>query len=136
MKVLCYISPTLKAVEGVQGEIRAAAPCAVHRTFRTLEDLLDAVCRPASAPTLVLLFPGHPEELEGIVSIRHLLKGTPVILILPDREERSRTLGYRLTPRFLAYADGDFSEVVAVMERISEQYRKNGLTRERETLWD
>lgn len=136
MKVLCYISSTLRTFEGVEGEIRAAAPWTEQRTFRTLEGLTEELCRPTSAPTLALLLPGRMEEIEGLVAIRHLFRGTPLILILPDREARSRALGYKLTPRFLAYADDDFSEVMAVMGRILEQYKKNGLVREQESLWN
>lgn len=41
-----------------------------------------------------------------------------IILILPDREFETISLGHQLRPRYFSYADGDFSEIGEVLENM------------------
>jgi len=73
---------------------------------------------------------GNKEDLQNLVAIRHLLSGKPFILILPDRRDGTTAIGHSLGPRFLTYADGNLAEVVAVLEKMIENYNsKRAATR-------
>jgi hypothetical protein len=48
-----------------------------------------------------------------------LLRDVRIILILPNHEDETVVMGHRLEPRLLTYADGDFTDVSAVLGRIA-----------------
>jgi hypothetical protein len=58
------------------------------------------------------------EDLEAILSIVELFYDLRIILILPDRKKETISKGLKLYPRYLSYADGDFSDVAAVLEKM------------------
>lgn len=58
------------------------------------------------------------EELLRIVGISSLLSDVRLILILPDRDDRTVAIGHMLHPRFLSYADADFQDVAAVLVKM------------------
>jgi hypothetical protein len=67
---------------------------------------------------IAVLLVSSREDLEAILSIAELLYDLRIILILPDREHETISMGFKLYPRFVSYADGDFSDVAAVLGKM------------------
>ncbi|MBU0767596.1 MAG: hypothetical protein KJ687_00670 [Proteobacteria bacterium] len=44
-----------------------------------------------------------------------------IILILPDGDNETTTMGHTLFPRYLTYADGVFKDVEAVLKKMIQQ---------------
>jgi len=44
-----------------------------------------------------------------------------IILILPDEDNETITMGHTLFPRFSTYADSDFKDVAAVLKKMIRQ---------------
>jgi hypothetical protein len=63
----------------------------------------------------------NKNELTDIFLLKNLLGNIPIILVLPDRENNTIALGYKLCPRFIAYADSDFLDVASVMIKIKNK---------------
>jgi hypothetical protein len=67
----------------------------------------------------VILQVAPRQELGTFVVFRSRLEQVFFILVLPDANEETVARGHRLRPRFIAYEDSDFSEVVAVLNRLA-----------------
>ncbi len=63
-------------------------------------------------------------------SMKDLIGDIRIILILPDTEGDTISLGHKLYPRFASYADGNFKDVAAVLEKmLGNGYLSNGSNR-------
>lgn len=58
------------------------------------------------------------DELQAYARVKEIFMDTPLVLILPDQEERTLALGHSLLPRFISYADGSVSGLVDVLEKM------------------
>ena len=68
--------------------------------------------------TIAILLAESQEELLDLLALRDLFWNLRIILIIPDRKSETVAMGHMLRPRFLSYADGDFSDVAAVLEKM------------------
>jgi hypothetical protein len=67
---------------------------------------------------VAVLVAASRQELLELLSIRDLLDGIRIILVLPDRQDDTIAKGHRLYPRFLTFADSDFLDVAAVLSKM------------------
>ena len=124
MNVFFYLSVTNKVDVRIQGVVEIAKSMAKTEVFRSIEDISSRLCRPAGSPTVVILLAGNKKDLIDFAFIRYLLSDTPIILVLPDREESTISMGHGLVPRFLTYMDSNLMEVGAVLQKMLENYEK------------
>ena len=54
---------------------------------RTIDSLSQRLCQPMEEPTIAVLLADRKKDLIEILSIKELLNGIKIILVLPDREE-------------------------------------------------
>ena len=94
------------------------------RVFHSIEDLAQRLREPKENVIIAVLLAGKEDELMEMLAIRDLLFDIPVILILPDRQQETISKGRKLYPRFLTYADGDLSEIAAVLGKMLEKFEK------------
>lgn len=85
---------------------------------QTLNDLTKHLRQFHSDPQIAVLLAGSRKELLEIISIRNLIDGFRLILILPDNKKATVNKGHSLYPRFLTYVDGNFDWVAAVLEKM------------------
>ncbi len=90
----------------------------VCRTFGSLHRLC---CQPGFDPRVVLLIPGGKEDLENIISLREVMLGKRVVLVLPDHDPDSISKAHKLSPRFLCFADSASDCVIAVVRKMAEK---------------
>ena len=88
--------------------------------YRSIEELVHGFYRLYDRDTIVLLQVRDREELLRIVSLRDLLQGLRVILLIPDGEEETISLAHRLRPRFLGNSENDFSDTFSVLQKMLE----------------
>lgn len=93
---------------------------------RNMSELQQKLQKPQKEPTIAILLAASIKDLQGFIDLKPLFHGMRIILILPDREKSTITLGLRLFPRFISYIDGDFMDVAAVLMRIIRNQK--GLT--------
>ena len=89
----------------------------VCRSFGSLYRLF---CRPGFDPGVAFLIPGGKEDLEKLISLRDVLLGKRIVLILPDHDPDSISKAHQLGPRFLGYADSAFDHVSAVVKKMTD----------------
>jgi hypothetical protein len=74
--------------------------------------------RPHQWPAIVF-FVYEQADLDLALSLKAYLRHTRVIMVLPNWDGNRVKIGLTLAPSLMANANGDFSDVVAVLEKIS-----------------
>ena len=89
----------------------------LYHTIRTLSQIL---IKPFDELAIMVLIAGDRKDLLNILAMQKLFGFIKIIIILPDREDESVKMGYKLQPRFLTYVNGDISEVHAILRKLLE----------------
>lgn len=67
----------------------------------------------------IVFFAYNEEDLSVAISLKEYLAGTRVIMVLHKVDAKTVKQGLSLSPCFMAYAKSDFSDIVAVLKKIS-----------------
>jgi hypothetical protein len=88
------------------------------QSVRALRDHLKK--RSSVRPVIILLSVLSQEELDEIAAIHTpaLFRDAKVILVLPDHLPDMIRTGFSLQPRFMTFADSDFSEIAKVLAKM------------------
>jgi len=120
MIVLLYASQWEEPAERLQRLIQSSFPVEGIEIYRTLSSLLHRLQNPPDLPFITILMAGERNELFDLRSIDYLLGGTRLILILPDQAEETLRTAHRLRPRYLTYANSDFSDLAQVIAKMAQ----------------
>ena len=118
MDLLFYASANHDVTKRLQEVMETVAPEENRVTYRDIQALSQRFREPAEGQRIVLLSALNQQDLSSIQSIRSLLSDESIIIILPDREADTITIGHSLHPRFLTYIDSDFAELTGVLVKM------------------
>ena len=118
MNILLYTTVGNVAGDRLLSVIESLVPKEDTEIYRTIDRLSHRLRRPRYNLAVAVLLVASREDLLELLSIRNLLDGIRIILVLPDREGDTIAKGHRLYPRFLTYADSDLLDVAAVMSKM------------------
>lgn len=118
--LVLYADPAHPVHRRIESGLRALAPRRTLETHRTVADLAGWMRRPGSLRThLMVLCPGSAADLDDLKEIRPLLVSTHrLVFVLPDRSEKTIAAGHAFYPRYIAFADDDPEDVLAVLGRL------------------
>jgi hypothetical protein len=68
---------------------------------------------------VIVFFAYDQDDLALALSLRQYVIDTRVIMVLPDWNEETVKMSLSISPSLITNANGDFSDVVAVLEKIS-----------------
>ncbi len=91
--------------------------------YATISDLKESLTRPGNNQDIIVLLANDREDLWNLIAIKKILFDYRTILILPDRAKVTISLGHKLYPRFLGYADSEFSDVLLVLDKMKARAR-------------
>jgi hypothetical protein len=118
LKILFYSSQKEESGTGIGERLRMLVPEDGLKIYRSIEELVHGLYRLYDSETIVLLQARDREELLRIISLRDLLQGLRVILLIPDRDGETISLAHRLRPRFLSNSENGFSETFSVLQKM------------------
>lgn len=118
MSVLLYARTIRGAGKRLRDKMDEVVAGEGNEIFQSIDDLSDKLREPRNHSTLAVLLALSQKELMKIISLRPLLSGVQVIMILPDRRKQTIARGHTLGPRFLSYVDSDFCDVGAVLKKM------------------
>jgi hypothetical protein len=100
--------------------------------YQTIDRLSQSLQMPEDKQVIAVLLPHNRDELLKICSIRYLLHDLRLILVLPDEEDETISIGHWLRPRFLSYIDSNLEDVIDVLTKMLAGYgqSKNQLTKQ------
>ncbi|MFZ5571031.1 MAG: hypothetical protein ACOZF0_11540 [Thermodesulfobacteriota bacterium] len=85
---------------------------------RSAKNLVRILRNPQHGVAATVIFESTESELRDLLPFRDLLLRTHVIVILPDHESQTIAQGHALRPRYVGYADSDFSDVRDVLHKM------------------
>lgn len=88
------------------------------RVFRNWKIFSEELMSPRTDSAVAVVLISQKEELLDAVSVRALIHEYRLILILPDREEQTVSLGHSLRPNFMAYKTGNLRELEIVLKKM------------------
>ena len=84
----------------------------------TIKSLSARLSRFAPNICVTVLLALDRSDLLDFLAISGLLHDVRVVLILPDREKETVSLGHRLYPRYISYMDSGFEDIQLVLRKI------------------
>jgi len=118
MNLLSYAPVTDGVKDRLQRVIEGLVPKQNTEIYRTIDSLSRRLRQPRHNLAVAVLLAASRQDLLELLSIRDLLDGIRIILVLPDRQDDTIAKGHRLYPRFLTFADSDFLDVAAVLSKM------------------
>ena len=85
---------------------------------RSTENLLRILRQPLNGVAAAVIFDAAEQELNSLLPFKELLLRMPVILVLSDSKSETIAKGHSLRPRFVTYADSDFSDLRDVLQKM------------------
>ncbi len=82
-------------------------------------------------PDLIIIMPTGSQELEALAAVRELFTNSRTIVILPEREASTISIGHLFRPSFIAFDDEDFQDVAAILKHLCG-HRQCGMDRKGE----
>lgn len=122
MEAFLYTKKTSQAGCRLQSVIEPSIKDIDFKILGTLEELVFALTRPriGSGRMVAILVADTRWDLVDFLSIAELMSDVWIILVLPNRNRDITSKAFLLRPRFLSYADDDFSDTAAVFEKMIE----------------
>jgi hypothetical protein len=118
VKIVFYSSAREDPEIGIGARLSSLVPSGGLEVYRSIDELAHGLHRQYDHDTIVVLQARDRGDLVRIVSLRDLLQGVRVILLIPDREEETISLAHRLRPRFLGNSEGDLSDTMSVLRKM------------------
>lgn len=117
MKLILYANGSNEVEERLGNIIETLIPEKLE-IFRTIDSLSRRLRQPLNDVAIAVLLATKRKDLLKLLSIKDLFDDIKIILILPDSNKDTISLGYKLYPRFVSYADSNFMDVAAVLEKM------------------
>jgi hypothetical protein len=121
MKVLYYGTTNNGAGKRLLKAIESVVPIKDTEVYRNIEELGRRLRFPTRDVSISVFFAKSKADLFDLILIKKLLLDLRILIVLPDADNETITMGHALFPRFLTYADSDFKDVEAVLEKIIQK---------------
>ncbi len=131
MKVIFYLPESNKTefkFQALLKQVRFAAEVDLAGTPAELEEFLR---RPRYNLAFVILVAPSREELSNLIDLGRLLRDVRIVLVLPDTDDETMMLGYKLYPRFSIDIADNTDSLEAVVEKMLENYTQDQNPRSR-----
>jgi hypothetical protein len=112
--ILFYAANEDRVVEALERQI---ADFSVVRC-RSFDTMAKRLRRPRHGLHVALAVVSGQGDIERLDSIRGLLRDLRLVVVLPGRDETIVSWAHKLGPRFIAYADGGYEQVGAVLKKM------------------
>jgi hypothetical protein len=98
--------------------IDAAFPDGKREVHQNIQSLVKSLREPVEENNIAVLLPADWKDLQDLLSIQHLLRDIPLILLISDPNKETTVMAHRLRPRFVGRALGDHGTVIQVLKRM------------------
>ncbi len=126
MNILVYTTLANNAFQHLIQTIEKVARGERTEIFNKPESLIDRLIQIRKDGTIVILLITNQIDLSLVLSFGSFFEDYKLILILPDRNKQTVSKGHQLCPRYVSFADGDFSDVGAVLNKMISNMRDAG----------
>jgi hypothetical protein len=118
LMILFYAAQRSRVVEIMEQSVAEQLPGRPVIHCRSLSVLEQRLRRPRHDIEVILISVGDAIEMRQLNSMRSLLLDLRLVLVLPRRDPDIIAWAHKLVPRFIAYADSGYEQVVPVLEKM------------------
>ncbi len=104
--------------ERLQSTLRDELPATQFEVVDVLCSLGSRLRKPKGGLDIAILEAPTHDHLRELVSMRELLEGLRIVLVMGDSDAESVSLGHKLRPRYLSSGEGDFQDVAKVLRKM------------------
>ncbi len=122
MPWLLYLSDENAHKDRLLKVLDASVPKSNVEICRSLQDLSKRLRRPYLDFRVIVYCIENKEELKEILYLGYFLTDMKIILVLPNKNEDTGAMGFKLLPRFVTWIDSDLSDLGAVLKRMLDLY--------------
>jgi hypothetical protein len=97
---------------------------------RTIQELSLRLHQPLHNADICILLLLTEEELDGVLSLRSLLDGLRILLVLADDGKDVVSKSHKLCPRFITYVDSNLMDIATVLRKMLERRKPVGMAEE------
>jgi len=108
--------------------LATVVPMIQHESLEVFPDLAgftERVKKPKDPTSVAIIFDPTDDELRSLAGLRGYLKGTKILLVLPDQDDETISLAHKLLPTYISYVDNDISRIGAVLKRTVNNRAEN-----------
>lgn len=124
MNVLFFIPATAAATHWLEQVLDSLPEDVSVEICRNVATLSRRLRQPSWESSIAVLAVTDKPQLCQLLDLSALLKDLPLILIIPDADRQTLSLGHKLYPRFLATRDGDTDELATILTKMLSQHRQ------------
>jgi len=118
MEILFYYSMADETAARLERDMEKLASSVRIYVLRNWKAFVEELMNPRKNSAIAVIFISNREELLDAVAIRDRIHEYRLILILPDKEEETISLGHSLRPNFITYKTGDLRELEIVLDKM------------------
>lgn len=85
---------------------------------RTMDDLCERLQKPICHAKVAVLVAATKKDMGRLLHLRDLLAELKLVLVLPDDSAEMVAEAHALSPRYITWADSDFSDIASVLRRL------------------
>lgn len=125
MNIIYFCSRKEDSCRKVKRVIEIIVAAEKYETFHKLQAFENYLRSSLTRQDIIILQAHDTKILHKAASLKELLSGHRIILILPDNLQETVALGHSLRPRFITYQDSDFLEMASVLSKMMNQEKNN-----------
>jgi hypothetical protein len=119
MKIILYLPWTDGIGKRLFGMIEKLVIADEIEVFRTIDSLAHRLRQPVFDLKIAVLLTTTRKELSEILLIKDLFQDIRIILILPDGDSDTISMGHKIYPRFISYIDSNFEDVAVALSNMT-----------------
>jgi hypothetical protein len=118
MNLIFYSSEIDGKVKKLFDSITSIIPDSILDSFNSIKNLSKHLSKPTVDMTFALFLASNMNELVELYSLKNLLEGIQLILIIPNMKEETIKYGHLFYPRYLDFLDSDFVNLGLFVKRM------------------
>ena len=118
MNILCFASTATMLEKVSKAVIKLTAHGVAIELYKSIAELSRRLCQPKNSGCIAILCLKNKKEIHETIAMQDIFNGAKIILVLPKRDQESIKAAYKIFPRFLAFADEDFSDITRIVEKM------------------
>lgn len=118
MRVQLFISNHAAEGHRLQTVLQGAVPNVPATQFNSPWDVGREALATYDEKIVAVIMAANRKELSQLAQMENIRDRLWIVLVLPDSAPESISLGHILRPRFVTFADSDFTDIVAILNHI------------------
>lgn len=120
MKIILYTNRINGLGKKLEKEIHHMLTQIELETLNSVKSLTQKLCQPLNRISVIVFIVSIRNELKDFMKLLTALENIRIILLLPDRSEKTVAMAVKLNPSFISYTDNRLIDIIEVLKKIQQ----------------